>query len=249
MNKEIVKNQAEVIAHVFEQHTSHKMAHSTALEIISALYGKKNFNVLSAYLKPETAFSELSDFEQEHAKDNVNNDYGHECVITSIKGRKLKTASYPNECDYVRVTDRADNEIAYWSCDEWAESPMEVMGAIVGALNGGSDVELPTFATKKATVQKIPSIKVIHEALTPNEIEAILNKDSFCQVVIRVSLDDLSSGIKTVNDIAENIIINHQQVKIDGETVSVAISDISYTPVGAEDGMVLIQVSCSLETY
>lgn len=244
MNKEIVKNQAEVIARVFEQHTSHKMTHSTALEIVSSLYGKKNFNVLSAYLKPETALSELSDFEQEHAKDNIGTQYGEECVITSINGRKIKTAAYPNECDYMRVTDRADNEIAYWSCDEWAESPMEVMGAIVGALNGGPDIELPSFAVKKS-----PAIKVLKEPLSKVEIEKILEGGGDCEVIITVDLDSISNGIDAMNDMAEAAITNYQDVEIDGEDVSVTICDINYTPVGAENGSILMQVNCQVDTY
>ena len=244
MNKEIVKSQAEVVARVFEQHTSHKMAHSTALEIVSSLYGKKNFNVLSAYLKPETALAELSDFEQEHAKDNIGTQYGEECVITSVNGRKIKTAAYPNECDYMRVTDRADNEIAYWSCDEWAESPMEVMGAIVGALNGGPDIELPSFAVKKS-----PAIKALSEPLSKVEIEKILAAGGECKVIIRVSLDDISDGIDAMNDMAEAAITNYQHVEIDGEDVSVTICDINYTPVGAENGSILMQVNCQIDTY
>lgn len=244
MNKEIVKNQAEVIARVFEQHTSHKMAHSTALEIVSNLYGKKNFNVLSAYMKPKTALAELSDFEQDHAKDNIGTDYGDECVITSTNGRKLKTAAYPNECDYVRVTDRADNEIAYWSCDEWEQSPMEVMGAIIGALNGGPKIELPSFATQKGA-----AIKVLQEPLCKFDIEQILEAGGACEVIIKVELDDISAGIEHMNDTAETAITNFQQFKIDDEDVSVTISDISYTPVGAENGSILMKVNCQIETY
>ena len=43
----------------------------------------------------------------------------------------------PYGVSYVRFLDLDGNEIAYWVCDEWSESPEaaeEVMGAIMGAL-------------------------------------------------------------------------------------------------------------------
>ncbi|KKK68893.1 hypothetical protein LCGC14_2939480, partial [marine sediment metagenome] len=45
---------------------------------------------------------------------------------------------FPLPCDYVRIVLRHDlTEVAYWICDEWAEDPVEVMGAIIGALCEG----------------------------------------------------------------------------------------------------------------
>ena len=42
------------------------------------------------------------------------------------------------ECSYVRIVDRDSlAEKAYWICDEWAEAPTEVMGAIIGAMCDG----------------------------------------------------------------------------------------------------------------
>ena len=241
MNKEIITNQAEVIARVFEKQTSHKMAQSTALEIVSALYGKKNYNVLANFIKPETAMAELGSHEAEHALDSQTNNYGDECVIMTLNGRKIKTAAYPNECDYVRITDRADNEIAYWVSDEWQESPTEVMGAIIGALNGGPDIELPTFATKKAK-----AMKVLTEPLNSAEIQNMLEER--CTVIIPMDLDDWALGIDGVNDIAEGKIVGLNQVEIDGEMNSVSISDISYTPVGVENGSILIEVGFYIDT-
>ena len=64
MNKEIIKNQAQTIVQVFEKQTKHKMTNSCALEILSSLYGCKDYNLLANYIKPETAFNELSDYEK-----------------------------------------------------------------------------------------------------------------------------------------------------------------------------------------
>ena len=45
--------------------------------------------------------------------------------------------SNPEGTTYVRVVDEHGGELVYWNCDEWEESPVEVMGAICGAMVGG----------------------------------------------------------------------------------------------------------------
>ena len=64
-------------------------------------------------------------------------DYKDECII-DIDGtnRSVRSPSYPSECDYIRVVDNG-LEIGYWSSDEFAEAPVEVLGAMMGALKGG----------------------------------------------------------------------------------------------------------------
>jgi hypothetical protein len=42
---------------------------------------------------------------------------------------------------------RAGREVAYWSCDEWAEDPQLVMGAILGAANDTADRFFPPART------------------------------------------------------------------------------------------------------
>lgn len=147
MNKEIVKNQAETIARVFEKHTSHKMAHSTAHK------------------------------------------YENECVLTVCNGRKLKTDNYPNNCSYIRVTDRFENEIGYWISDEWAEAPEEVMGAIIGALNGGPTIELPLFASQKEN-----KVKQMKKSLSHSEMEDIIQNKTIGEVFLDFSLDSFTAG-------------------------------------------------------
>lgn len=70
----------------------------------------------------------------EHMLDNLNAEYGEECVIQLTgTARELRCPAYPGECDYVRVV--ADGlEIAYWVSDDWQKAPTEVMGALIGAL-------------------------------------------------------------------------------------------------------------------
>jgi hypothetical protein len=42
----------------------------------------------------------------------------------------------PEGTDYVRIVNKDGGEVVYWVCDEWSESPQEVMGAILGAMVG-----------------------------------------------------------------------------------------------------------------
>ena len=68
----------------------------------------------------------------------LNLDYGEECRIPLPNGDTLCCPAYPQDCDYVRFEDADGYEIAYWTWEEWQESPqqaMDVMGAIMGAIN------------------------------------------------------------------------------------------------------------------
>lgn len=55
---------------------------------------------------------------------------GNQVVFSSAE-------SEPSGTSHVRVLDSEGNEIGYWVCDEWQEEPVEVMGAIMGALCKG----------------------------------------------------------------------------------------------------------------
>lgn len=67
--------------------------------------------------------------------------YGDECVLHLNNGNTLRTDTYddsPEGASYVRVCGPDEQEIAYWSVDEWASDPMLVMGAIFGAAGSSS---------------------------------------------------------------------------------------------------------------
>lgn len=245
MNKEIIKSQAQTIAQVFEKQTQHKMTNSCALEILSALYGHKNYNLLANYIKPETAFKELSDFEKPHAENAPNDsEYDNECVIVFLGGRKLKSPAYPEECSYVRVTDRADHEIAYWTSNEWQEDPEIVMGALLGSLKGSNDsLKLPQFAVEKDK----KSIKAISQPLCSNEMKIIIyEKNGMCEVIVPMDMEFFYDGIDAVNDLAQELIVGDNKVEINDEDMRVSVTDISYKPVGVENGSILVQVHCVL---
>lgn len=84
--------------------------------------------------------------ELSHALACVSNDpgygasFGAECVIATHSGRELRSPAFPETCSYVRVT-QAGFELAFWTSDEWAEEPQEVLGAMLGCLKNG--VEAP----------------------------------------------------------------------------------------------------------
>ena len=62
----------------------------------------------------------------------------HECSVALENGLHLVGESNdanPIGTCYVRFVDANGNERAYWESTEWAESPEEVMGAILGAMN------------------------------------------------------------------------------------------------------------------
>jgi hypothetical protein len=75
---------------------------------------------------------------------NMKLDYGEEVRIPTVNGQTLCFETFHENmdgCSYIRFVDADDNEIAYWVCDEWAESPQEVMGAIMGAIQNGVSLE------------------------------------------------------------------------------------------------------------
>lgn len=79
------------------------------------------------------------DFEISHALGSLDasDAYGDEAVLVTREGNRLRFPAYPAPVDYVRRTvlfGETELELAYWNSEEWAESPQEVMGAILGSL-------------------------------------------------------------------------------------------------------------------
>lgn len=62
-----------------------------------------------------------------------------EFVLRVEGGNRIVGPSYPGPCDYVRVLDDNDVELAYWDSLEWSEDPAGVMGAILGCAAGSKD--------------------------------------------------------------------------------------------------------------
>jgi hypothetical protein len=89
----------------------------------------------AAYLDVLAGRHSLNEIEIEHALAALGDDYDDETVIPLANGRAIHCPAYPAECEYVRVV-LEGYELMYWHCDEWAESPMEVMGALLGLAHG-----------------------------------------------------------------------------------------------------------------
>jgi len=80
--------------------------------------------------------------EKAHAKsisDAGGVDYGDECIVLTHSGREIRCPAYPESCTYFRIVEQGF-ELAYWSIDEVAEAPAEVLGAIMGGLKNGVEV-------------------------------------------------------------------------------------------------------------
>jgi len=127
-----------------------KFPELTQAEILEALAhtkGYANWAALKDSLSPQAIAELLSDMERDHAHDAQEADvradesgaggYGDETALQVHTGFFLKAPAYPQDCDYVRVCDPVGREVAYWVSDEWAQSPAEVMGAVIGALTRG----------------------------------------------------------------------------------------------------------------
>lgn len=62
----------------------------------------------------------------------------NESWITHSNGASLLFPAYPEQVSYIRVVDAEAREIAYWTIDEVSEDPVDVLGAIFGAVLGGT---------------------------------------------------------------------------------------------------------------
>lgn len=63
-------------------------------------------------------------------------DWPNEACIEHTNGMKLCFAAYPENVSYARVIGPDGVQIAYWTVDEVAEDPADVLGAIFGAVLG-----------------------------------------------------------------------------------------------------------------
>lgn len=102
------------------------------LEMVETISGDALFQALSEQYQ-------IGLGEAKHAVASIETNYGMECVL-SIAGsnRAIHTPAHPAECDYVRIVVAGDLEIAYWNSEEWKDPLSDVMGAIMGAANGGA---------------------------------------------------------------------------------------------------------------
>lgn len=68
--------------------------------------------------------------------------------IITLEDKQIRCPAYPNDCEYVRITDLEGEEVVYWHFNEWQEKPQEVMGAILGAI--GNNLHYGLIVAMKA---------------------------------------------------------------------------------------------------
>lgn len=141
--QQAIKNAAKVIAKAVSQYTGNKFALGRAQEISARIHGFKDYASALQWFSRKGAFAAMLDVERTHAQGAQDCEYENEFILRTGSGRAIHAPAYPEECSYVRVVDHAGNEIAYWVSAEWAESPEEVMGALLGALKGGGRTDFP----------------------------------------------------------------------------------------------------------
>lgn len=69
----------------------------------------------------------------------------HEAAVKTIKGQYLvfqSALANPNGTEYIRFIDSTGKELLYYDSEEWKEQPIEVMGAIMGAICNGTNYKL-----------------------------------------------------------------------------------------------------------
>lgn len=133
--------QLKKLARIIEQLGAEKgrpLKLGEALDALSKGHGYPAWSAFAPQLSAEGVDGLLDSQELEHLADAEGDAYGPECTLQVQTGFMLKTAGYPEACDYVRVCDPLGREIAYWHADEWQQEPAVVMGAIIGALSRGA---------------------------------------------------------------------------------------------------------------
>jgi hypothetical protein len=132
-----------------------------------------------------------------HLEDAGDPQYEEEIAILAHSGFYLKCPAFPQDCDYVRITDPLGREIAYWVSDEWRESPAEVMGAILGALVRGEAVAPPqklSVAPKVFKIQDVP-----FERLSGAIIEGLVFNDAiYCEENLHLLSEDETQGLDEI---------------------------------------------------
>jgi hypothetical protein len=95
-------------------------------------------------------------------------EYGQECVIRTEGDVEMRCPAWPDPCSYVRVLQHGF-EIGYWNSEEWRDDPVDVMGAMLGAMaRGHAEEEAHTKAGEAAADSGEHSGRQEHESRTPS---------------------------------------------------------------------------------
>ena len=72
-----------------------------------------------------------------HRDATLDNSYGEEFILFNVSNGFRLTTPLEGGVDYVRICDPDGGETAYWTADEFAQDPSDVIGAMFGALVRG----------------------------------------------------------------------------------------------------------------
>lgn len=143
--KEAARQSARALKDALQRRYCVDIKYGQALDLVSVLAGHSDWNSLQASFTPAGVDDKLLPHELAHARDSAGAEYDDESVLVAPTGFALHTPAYPGPCDYLRVVDPAGRETAYWTMDEVAEDPADVLGAMMGALvRGNSAKPCPT---------------------------------------------------------------------------------------------------------
>lgn len=114
------------------------LKHGQALNVVARLAGYADWNAYADSFSARRVEEQLLDVEREHRRLAGTPDYGPESELLTHTGFRLRVPAYPATAEYVRVLDPLGQEVGYWTADEWAQDPEDVMGALAGALIRGT---------------------------------------------------------------------------------------------------------------
>jgi len=114
-----------------------------------------------------------------------------ECSVLLPNGLRLVCPAYPAECEYVRLVDSNGFEMVMWEASEWAEEPLTVMGAIMGAVSRETDIP-ETFTVEPCDLNKGDTViyetdTICHEKTVESVFED--HSKSYYECVVRFKDD------------------------------------------------------------
>ena len=119
-------------------------------------------SLITRLLKSEVVKNhyELLPFEQSHAEDANDPQFGEELVLPTQSGFSLACAAQ-GEVDYLRVLNPQGEEIGYWTIDEFHEDASCVIGGVMGMLCRGDQRFVTNHKSIKDFVAPVVSFEVV----------------------------------------------------------------------------------------
>lgn len=104
-----------------------------SLDVLAQMQEALDWSALATTLSPVAIEAQLDQHERRHRR-LTKMPYGPEHRLRTETGFSLRYSLAPARCDYVRIVDPLDHEIAYYSAEEWQKDPDRVMLDILSGL-------------------------------------------------------------------------------------------------------------------